>query len=313
MSTIKLKQLKERKIIIDKVKEQILEYNEYPFLYSVCSFGFYENYGIKPEGDINKINIDNIPDFDILCAGFPCQPFSIAGNQKGFDDKTRGNLFYKLLEIIDKKQPNTLILENVKNLCAHDKGNTFKVIEETLTNLGYHLKYKVLNTMEYGNIPQNRERIYIVGFKNKQFSDNFSFPEPKPLTKSFKDFLEEVVDPKYYYEGKPLYQRIKDDITSEDDVYQWRRQYVRRNKKKVCPTLTANMGTGGHNVPIIKDSKGIRRLTPLECVRLQGFPFDYKLPVLNSDGPLYSQAGNYVSVPVIESIANRMKDAILSV
>lgn len=130
------------------------------------------------------------------------------------------------------------------------------------------------------------------------------------MTKSFRDFLETDVDQKYYYEGKPLYDRIKDDVVSKDDVYQWRRQYVRRNKKKVCPTLTANMGTGGHNVPIIKDDNGIRRLTPLECVRLQGFPFDYKLPQMSSDGPLYSQAGNSVSVPVIEEIANKMREAI---
>ena len=263
--------------------------------------------------DIRNIDPSSLPDFNYLLGGFPCQAFSIAGYRQGFqDEKDRGNLFFYIAKILEEKSPDGFLLENVKNLCSHDSGNTFEIIKDTLSDLGYHINYKVMNTMDYANIPQNRERIYIVGFKNVECANNFSFPEPKPLTKSVKDFLETDVDKKYYYEGKPLYERIKNDVVSEDDVYQWRRQYVRKNKKKVCPTLTANMGTGGHNVPIIKDSKGIRKLTPLECVRLQGFPFDYKLPD-TSDGPLYSQAGNSVSVPVIESIANKMKDAIMSV
>ncbi len=264
--------------------------------------------------DIRNIDPSSLPNFNYLLGGFPCQAFSIAGNRQGFDDdKDRGNLFFYIAKILEEKSPDGFLLENVKNLCSHDKGKTFEIIEKTLIDLGYFLNYKVLNTMEYGNIPQNRERIYIVGFKNKIHAERFSFPEPQPLTKSFTDFLETDVDKKYYYEGKPLYDRIKQDIVSETDVYQWRRKYVRKNKKKVCPTLTANMGTGGHNVPIIKDKKGIRKLTPLECVRLQGFPFDYKLPETLSDAPLYSQAGNSVSVPVIESIANNMKKAVTNV
>lgn len=264
--------------------------------------------------DIRNIDPSSLPEFNYLLGGFPCQAFSIAGNRQGFDDdKDRGNLFFYIAKILEEKSPDGFLLENVKNLCSHDKGKTFEIIEKTLINLGYFLNYKVLNTMEYGNIPQNRERIYIVGFKNKIHAERFSFPEPQPLTKSFTDFLETDVDKKYYYEGKPLYDRIKHDVVSETDVYQWRRKYVRTNKKKVCPTLTANMGTGGHNVPIIKDKKGIRKLTPLECVRLQGFPFDYKLPETLSDAPLYSQAGNSVSVPVIESIANNMKKAVTNV
>lgn len=264
-------------------------------------------------GDVRDIEPSSLPDFNYLLGGFPCQAFSIAGHREGFaDKKDRGNLFFYIAKILEEKSPDGFLLENVKNLCSHDNGKTFAIIQKTLIELGYHLNYKVLNTMEYGNIPQNRERIYIVGFKNETYSDRFCFPDKTPLTKSFRDFLETDVDQKYYYEGKPLYDRIKDDVVSEDDVYQWRRRYVRTNKKKVCPTLTANMGTGGHNVPIIKDHKGIRRLTPLECVRLQGFPFDYKLPNLTSDGPLYSQAGNSVSVPVIEAIANKMMEATLN-
>jgi DNA (cytosine-5)-methyltransferase 1 len=163
--------------------------------------------------------------------------------------------------------------------------------------------------MEYGNIPQNRERIYIVGFKNEDYANNFHFPEPKKLTKKITDLLEDNVPEKYYYNGKPLFERLKDFIKEEGKVYQWRRRYVRENKSGVCPTLTANMGMGGHNVPIIKDKKGIRKLTPLECFRIQGFPPDFKLPQI-SDSSLYKQAGNSVSVPVIEAVATQMMRAM---
>lgn len=261
--------------------------------------------------DIRKIEISDLPEFDFLLGGFPCQPFSIAGHRQGFDDeKNRGNLFFDVTRIIEARKPEGFLLENVKNLKSHDGGNTFKVIEETLEKLGYHIKAKVLNTMEYGNIPQNRERIYIVGFKNKKYSDNFEFPEPEKLTVKVSDLLEKNVPEKYYYNSKPLYEKLKDFVTEEGKVYQWRRQYVRENKSGVCPTLTANMGTGGHNVPIIKDKKGIRKLTPLECARIQGFPSSYKIPQL-ADSTLYKQFGNSVTVPVIARIANNMKRAII--
>ena len=256
--------------------------------------------------DITKIHTKDIPDCDFVLGGFPCQAFSIAGYRKGFEDeKGRGNLFFDIARIIKDKQPTGFLLENVKNLKTHDSGNTFRVIEETLGSLGYHIKTKVLNSMEYGNVPQNRERIYIVGFKDLKKTESFEFPKPLTLTKSIKDVLEAKVDEKYYYEGKPLYNRLKDEINQENQVYQWRRQYVRKNKKGVCPTLTANMGTGGHNVPIVFDGKGIRKLTPRECFRIQGFPDNYKLPNI-SDSALYKQAGNSVSVPVIERIASQM-------
>ena len=262
-------------------------------------------------GDITQINAADIPHFDICLAGFPCQAFSIAGYRKGFDDeKGRGNLFLDVARIIKEKQPIGFMLENVKNLKGHDNGNTFKVITETLEKLGYHIKAKVLNSMEYGNVPQNRERIYIVGFKDKKHLDKFEFPKPIKRTVDIKDILEKDVPEKYYYEGKPLYDRIKDDITEEGQVYQWRRQYVRKNMSGVCPTLTANMGTGGHNVPIIFDGKGIRKLTPRECFSIQGFPKDYKLPTTISDAALYKQAGNSVSVPVIARIAKNILKAL---
>ncbi|MEY4602656.1 MAG: hypothetical protein RL292_597 [Candidatus Parcubacteria bacterium] len=260
--------------------------------------------------DIRKIGIDDLPNFDFLLGGFPCQAFSIAGYRKGFDDpKNRGNLFFDIAKILKARNPEGFMLENVKNLKSHDGGNTFKVIEETLKDLGYHVKSKVLNTMDYGNVPQNRERIYIVGFKNKNYSDKFEFPSPIKLTVKITDLLEKNVDEKYYYNGKSLFDKLKKDVNQEGVVYQWRRQYVRENKSGVCPTLTANMGTGGHNVPIIKDKKGIRKLTPLECFRIQGFPKGYTLPKI-SDSSLYKQAGNSVSVPVVEAVAKQMMKAV---
>lgn len=261
--------------------------------------------------DIWELNINELPNFDILLAGFPCQAFSIAGYRKGFkDEKGRGNLFFRLAEIIELKKPEIIFLENVKNLKGHDNGNTFKVISNTLKKLGYYVKYDVLNSMDYANIPQNRERIFIVGFLDKEKYNKFKFPTKISLTNSFKDYLLKKVDDKYYYNNKPLYYRIKDDVNSEETVYQWRRKYVRSNKKNVVPTLTANMGTGGHNVPIIKNGKGIRKLTPKECFMLQGFPENYNLPIL-PDSKLYHQAGNSVCVPLIERIAKNIKKTFI--
>lgn len=260
--------------------------------------------------DIRKIGIDDLPEFDFLLGGFPCQAFSIAGYRQGFkDEKGRGNLFFDIARILEARKPEGFLLENVKNLKSHDGGKTFKIIEDALKDLGYHVKVKVLNTMEYGNVPQNRERIYIVGFKNKLYSDRFEFPTPVKLTTKITDLLEKNIPEKYYYNGKPLFEKLKDFVTEEGKVYQWRRQYVRENKSGVCPTLTANMGMGGHNVPIIKDKKGIRKLTPLECFRIQGFPKGYILPNI-SDSALYKQAGNSVSVPVIEAVSKQMMKAM---
>lgn len=259
--------------------------------------------------DVWKIDVNNLPEFDILLAGFPCQPFSIAGKRKGFEDE-RGNLFYKILEILEIRKPKVFLLENVKNLRSHDGGKTLKTIKEELKKIGYHVKVEILNSSNHGNIPQNRERIFIIGFLEKEKYDKFTFPKSIPLTTSFKELLEEEdVDEKYYYENKALYDKIKNEITSCDTVYQWRRKYVRKNKKNVCPTLTANMGTGGHNVPLIKTSKGIRKLTPMECFYLQGFPKNYKLPKI-SDARLYQQAGNSVCVPLIKRIALNIKNIL---
>ena len=273
-------------------------------------FNFSGNQKSLVLGDISKISSSIIPDFDILTGGFPCQPFSIAGYRKGFDDGGRGNLFFEIVRILKDKKPRAFLLENVKNLKTHDNGNTMKIIYSELQKLGYHVIDKVLNTMEYGNIPQNRERIYIVGFLDKNAFNNFSFPDKIPLTKTILDCLEKQdADDKYYYNDKPLYDKLKRNITKRDTVYQWRRKYVRENKTGVCPTLTANMGMGGHNVPLVLNGKGIRKLTPRECANFQGFPKNFKLQNI-ADSSLYKQFGNSVSVPVIERIAINIKKAL---
>lgn len=256
--------------------------------------------------DIRDLESKELPDYDILLGGFPCQAFSIAGYRQGFQDKKgRGNLFFEIDRIIHDTNPNAFFLENVKNLERHDKGRTFCIISDRLSNLGYHVKYKVLNSMEYGNLPQNRERVYIVGFKKREQYDNFEFPTPISRDKTIKDVLDSEVEEKYLYNNKPLFEKLKDSVIREDTVYQWRRRYVRENKNGVFPTLTANMGMGGHNVPIIKQGGFIRKITPRECSRVQGFPADYKLPQI-ADSQLYKQFGNSVSVPVVQRIAENL-------
>lgn len=257
--------------------------------------------------DIFKVEPKKLPKFDLFAGGFPCQPFSIAGYRKGFLDEGRGDIFFEITKILKHIKPSIIFLENVKNLKSHDGGKTYKIIEQSLEDLGYHIKSAVLNTLEYGGIPQNRERIYIIGFKDKKYAEVFEFPKPLELKVKVFDLLEESVSDKYYYKpGSAIYKQLEGKVVSENTIYQWRRKYVRENKKGVCPTLTANMGMGGHNVPIIKDKKGIRKLTPIECLRIQGFPKTYRFPTDLADSRLYKQIGNSVSVPVIERIARQI-------
>lgn len=316
------------------------------------------------EGDINLVlHPENSDDYeryndlheklfaepiDVLNGGFPCQAFSIAGERKGFDDE-RGNLFMSFIDFIEQhdkkfgKKPRVLFLENVKNLKAHDKGNTYRVIKSKLEDAGYTIKERVLNTMTYSDLPQNRERIYIMGFLNKEDADEFimfdhmdSFAKEKTADDRAND-VKKVIDysvdnPAYFYtkEKYPHYfidpseadkydnpeRRINLDesINEKYQFYQVRRgMYVRKNQSNVCPTLTANMGTGGHNVPLIYTGKGVRKLTPAETFKLQGFPVGdgYELPTTYKgkrygDAHLYKQAGNAVSVPVIRLIAEEI-------
>ncbi|PWD83591.1 DNA cytosine methyltransferase [Ignatzschineria cameli] len=272
---------------------------------------------IIDDRDIRHVSENDVPDFDIMLAGFPCQAFSVAGYRQGFDDeKGRGNLYFELERIFIAKKPSVIFLENVKNLVSHDKGNTFRVILNSLKENGYHVSYAVLNAAEYGNIPQNRERIYVVCFLDEEAHHRFTFPNRVLLDKQVKDMLqdEDSIDDRFYYTDKtPFFDQLVDEIRDAETLYQWRRKYVRANKSNLCPTLTANMGTGGHNVPLLNvqgKSDTIRKLTPRECFNFQGFPEDYKLPENISNSHLYKQAGNSVVVPVIERIALQIKDAL---
>lgn len=272
---------------------------------------YFYNFGEIPYGDITKESIKNcIPDgFDVLCAGFPCQAFSIAGYRKGFED-TRGTLFFDVAEIIKRKRPKAVFLENVKNLYTHDNGKTFAVIKATLEELGYVVYHKVMNSMEYANVPQNRERIFIDCFDPNQVKNHhqFSFPERTELTHTIHDCIDpEINDKALFYGAKFIhYEELKRDMVSMDTIYQWRRQYVRENKSNVCPTLTANMGTGGHNVPLILTKYGIRKLSPKECINFQGYPKEYQFPTSIANSAKYKQAGNSVVVPLITKVCQNI-------
>jgi DNA (cytosine-5)-methyltransferase 1 len=197
--------------------------------------------------DIRKIDAHELENVDILTGGFPCQAFSIASNQKGFGDN-RGTLFFEILRIINILKPKDVFLENVKNLASHDNGKTFKIIQQKLKEAGYSVQCQVLNTAHYSNIPQNRERIY----KDKNVSESFKFPKKTNKRKSTQELIDKTVGDIYYYTNTKYYPQLKKEMEEDDDaIYQWRRVYVRKNESGLCPTLTANMGGGGHNVPIV--------------------------------------------------------------
>ena len=272
-------------------------------------------------GDISKI--DKLEYADFWTISFCCQDISNAGKMKGFKlgSNTRSSLLWDNIKLLKQavdsnNAPKYVMFENVKNLVGHDNGNTFKVIINELEKEHYHVKYAVLNSMYYGNIPQNRERIYIVAFKDKSFFDNFNFPKPIELTKQLSEVIdfESQLDEKYYYRaGKfksDVYEKLVEAMDDDKSVYQWRRRYVRKNQSGVIPTLTANQGEGGHNVCIIKTKYGIRKMTPRECFNAQGFPNNFILPDRLSDSKLYKQAGNSVCVTVIQRIAEEILNAM---
>ena len=266
------------------------------------------NFGDNPYCDVSELNPNIIPDFDILCAGFPCQPFSIAGGRKGFSD-TRGTLFFDIERIIKAKQPKAFILENVKGLVSHDKGNTLKVIIETLTKkLNYNVSYKVLNSADYG-VPQNRERIYIIGFKDK----NIKFEFPKKLDERVT--LDTIFDNDL--KGSEISETAKFNVINNlqnhkkyDDIkdnplllaYEIRKSRATFRYDSIAPTLTAKMGTGGNNVPVIVNQ--MRKLTTRECLRVQGFPDTFWIEPNKAQS--YKQIGNSVSVPVIQKLSQKI-------
>ena len=251
-----------------------------------------------------------VPKHDVLVAGFPCQPYSIAGLRMGLEDE-RGQVFLEIVRILRESKPRAFLLENVKGMMSHSSGTTFAYMTKLLEECGYTIKAEILNSMTHANVPQNRERVFIAGFRDPGASERFRFPQPTPLKSTVHDCFEvSPVDARYYYDNKyGCSKELAKVVRSPDTVYQWRRQYVRENKSNVCPALTANMGSGGHNVPIILRADGIRKLTPRECANLQGFPKSFKLPEL-SDSRLYHQFGNSVTVPLIRRIAKAMKRAL---
>lgn len=275
------------------------------------------NFGEVPFGDITKFNENNIPDHDILIGGFPCQPFSIAGVSKknalgkehGFKDETQGTLFFDIVRIIEAKRPKTFLLENVKNLVSHDKKKTFTIIKGALQELDYSIHFKVLNGKHF--VPQNRERILIVGFDNRVFNGNekFEFPVLPECTKSVKDILESNVDEKY---------------TLSDKLWNYLQNYAKKHKEKgngfgfglidlngISRTISARYYKDGSEALIPQIGKNPRRLTPRECARLQGYPDTFLIPV--SDNQAYKQFGNSVVMPLMQAVGDNIIKELLRI
>ena len=263
------------------------------------------NWKETPSGDITKIDAKDIPSFDILLAGFPCQAFSIAGKRKGFAD-TRGTMFFEVERILEYHKPKCFMLENVKGLTNHDKGKTFKVMLDILENkLKYKVYYKVLNAKDFG-VPQNRERIIIVGFKNNDVK--FEFPEPSGEKVKVGDILEKNVDDKYTISDKiwASHQRRKEQHKAKGNGF----GYSLFNKESpYTSTISARYYKDGSEILIEQKGKNPRKLTPREAARLQGFPDDFKLVV--SDMQLYKQFGNSVPTKMIEAVANKVYEALV--
>lgn len=280
-----------------------------------CQQTYYANFGEMPDGDITQVQAEDIPCHDILTGGFPCQPFSIAGVSKknslgratGFEDQTQGTLFFDVCRIIKVQRPKAFLLENVKNLCSHDKGNTFRVILNSLNELGYVVFYQVLDGQLF--VPQHRERILLVGFDQKRYGKKIDFQfdltpvTPQPVV---RDILEKNVDPKY---------------TLSDRLWEYLQNYAEKHRKAgngfgyglarldgVTRTLSARYYKDGSEILIPQKGKNPRRLTPRECARLQGFPDSFVIPV--SDVQAYRQFGNSVVMPLMENMAKLIIDKL---
>ena len=269
---------------------------------------YHVNFGDMPNGDITKITNDEIPEFDVLLGGFPCQPFSQAGLKKGFSD-TRGTLFFEIERIIKDKRPKAFLLENVKQLRGHDKGRTLKVILEHLDALDYQVSYDVLRAADFG-VPQNRERIYFVGFDRRYYGLDdkykFLFPEPTHKKTRLGDILEDNVDEKYTISQK-LYEghiRRKTEHQKKGNGFGF---CLFNADSEYTNTICARYYKDGSEILIDQGSDiPPRKLTPRECARLQGFPESFIIPV--SDTQAYKQFGNSVAVPVIRAIAKRLRE-----
>lgn len=260
------------------------------------------NYNEKPFSDITLVDEKNIPKHDILMAGFPCQPFSNAGKKLGFND-TRGTLFFDVERIIKEHNPKVIFLENVKGLLSHDKGNTFKVITENLEKLNYKIYYKVLNAKDFG-LPQNRERIFIVGFKDNV---DFKFPEPLKIETKLGDILENTVENKYTLSDRLWagHLRRKEEHLSKGNGFGFR---MFNHNSPYTSTISARYYKDGSEILIEQKNRNPRKLSPKEAGRLQGFPDSFK--IVTSDVQAYKQFGNSVAINVIEAIAKEIKKAL---
>jgi DNA (cytosine-5)-methyltransferase 1 len=263
------------------------------------------------EGDIKKISEDMIPDFEVLATGFPCQPFSIAGLQKGFKDRD-GNLFFEITRIIEEKRPKIVFLENVPNLMEHDEGRTFLVIYNSLAKLGYAVYYRVLAANDYGNLPQIRKRIYIVAVREDMANQKFIYPDPIELVLKSSDIIQRSVKQHdiYYYTDGEMYRRLVSHMNDHTAIYRITDTEVRWTKNRMCPTLTANMGTHKDRVHVVWDNYGVRKLTLRECLDFQGFPKEFYFPKTITINDAYKQIGNTVPVPVIKRLAEAIKEII---
>lgn len=269
-----------------------------------ASITYKENYGEFPSGDIIKIGTKEIPDFDILLAGFPCQSFSIAGKRKGFAD-IRGTMFFEIKRILKEKKPKCFLLENVKGLINHDKGNTFRTIIQTLEEeLGYKIYYKVLNAKNFG-LPQNRERIIIVGFKNHNV--NFEFPEILKIPTRVGDILEKNVNEKYSLSDKiwESHKRRKENHKKKGNGFGYN---LFNENSEYTSTISARYYKDGSEILIEQNNKNPRKLTPREAARLQGYPDTFIIPV--SDTQAYKQFGNSVPVNMIRIVAKSVYKAL---
>ena len=265
------------------------------------------------EKDIIQVNPDELCSVDIITAGFPCQPFSVAGKQRGFND-VRGHLFYEVGKFISAYKPRFVFLENVSNLMEHDNGKTFNIVHNVLSELDYSIRYKVLRASEYGGVPQIRDRIYIIAFREQIDCDLFEFPKKIDLSISIEDVLQRIKKRHavyYYDETEAFYDLAKCIVVRNDSIYRVYHDSIKLTQNKMCPTLTASMGTSLNQIPLVIDDFGLRKITIQECLDFQGFPKDFRFPNTITLEDAYKQIGNSVCVPVVKRIAEQIGDLVL--
>lgn len=275
-----------------------------------CCLTYRHNHKEIPliEADICNVDPHSLSTVDVIAAGFPCQPFSIAGRQRGFCDN-RGNLFYEVIRFVQAIQPRVVFLENVQNLQEHDNGRTFITIHNALVESGYYIRYRVMRASEYGNVPQIRDRIYIVAFKDIADCDVFKFPDTIPLTVSIDNIINrhEEKNRVYYYQKNDLFfAKVREIVTDQSSIYRVYHESIKITQNHMCPTLTASMGMQRDQVPLVIDNYGIRKLTLRECLDFQGFPKDFYFPNTITIEDAYKQCGNTVCVPVVKRVAERI-------